>query len=69
MTNKEVLIQALQNFDGEYENNITDYIECPYTSDIECLIEQRDIFDFSSSEGIEACRECKAKWLLKEWEE
>jgi len=63
MTNKEVLIQALQNFDGEYESCVVDYIDCPNVSP--CLA-----FDKSDTRTkSEKCSECKRVWLLKEWEE
>ena len=52
MTNKEVLIQALQNFDGEYESCVTDYIDCPDI--LPCLM-----FDKSDTRSKnEKCSEC-----------
>lgn len=68
MTNKEVLIQALQNFNGEYENNVTDYIECPYVSSEDCVNYQEGT-DYHSAEWNDNCSRCKGEWLLKEWEE
>ena len=67
MTNKEVLIQALQNFHGEYENNITDFIDCPYCGT--CLNEENGIDYDNRLAWNEGCAECKREWLLKEWEE
>ena len=66
MTNKEVLIQALQEFDGIGEEYITDYISCPYVN--YCLNEKRNV-DYGKKGWYENCCECKAEWLLKEWEE
>lgn len=70
MTNREVLIQALQNFKGEYEENVTDYIQCPYTKGSDC---KNDVHDRSvkicSPEWFDNCKICKQEWLEKEWEE
>ena len=66
MTNKEVLIQALQEFDGVGEEYITDYLTCPYTDN--CLNEQRNI-EYGEKGFSENCAECKANWLLKEFGE
>ena len=60
MKNKDVLIQALQEFDGVGEEYITDYLTCPYTN--KCLNEQRNV-NFGN------CAECKANWLLEEFDE
>lgn len=68
MTNKEVLIQALQEFDEVGENNITDFIECPYVSSADCVNYQEGT-DYHSAQWNDNCSECKGKWLLKEWEE
>ena len=62
MTNKEMLIQALQNYEGEYESCVTDYIDCPNVD--HCLA-----FDKSDTrKNYEKCSECKREWLLKEAE-
>ena len=67
MTNREVLIQALQNFEDEYdEDYVTDYIDCPYTNN--CLNEERGV-GYADSGWTDNCSECKRKWLFKEWEE
>ena len=66
MTNKEVLIKALQNFEEYDEDYVTDYISCPYINN--CLNEERGV-EFGKSGWSNNCSECKRKWLFKEWEE
>lgn len=68
MTNKEVLIQALQAFDGVGEEYVTDYLTCPYVDDSKCLNEQRGV-EYGDGDFYENCAECKAKWLLEEFSE
>ncbi len=57
MTNREVLIQSLQ--DKEADIYTAGYIACP--SDANCK------YDGSSDYSI--CEECKMEWLDKEWED
>ena len=69
-TNREVLIHALQNFEDEYdEDYITDYLACPYYNDDDCENHKNGIEYGSGFAWTEGCRECKQKWLFKEWEE
>ena len=66
MTNREVIIKALQ----EHNENIADYIECPYSWFEICLNEQLDpdcIHNYEDPIFKARCRECKMKWLDKEW--
>lgn len=67
MTNREMLIQALQNFAEEScEDCVTDYIDCPYTNN--CLNEEQGI-GYADSGWTVNCSECKRNWLGKEFEE
>lgn len=68
MTNREVIIKALQNFTGAYEENV-DFIACPYVLYKDCLNEQRGVRGYDKFAHYENCAECKKIWLEKEWEE
>lgn len=68
MTNKEVLIQALQNFKGEYEENVTDYLACPYFNYKDCFNDLNST-PYETQAWHDGCKLCKQKWLEKEWEE
>lgn len=63
MTNKEMLIQALQNFNGEYKSCVIDYIDCPNVD--HCLVFDKPD---DTRKMYEKCSECKREWLLKEVE-
>ena len=65
MTNREVIIKALQNFTGAYEENV-DFISCPYVLYKDCLNEQRGVREYDKFEFSENCSECKKIWLEKE---
>ena len=70
MTNLEVIIHDLSHFKADNEGTwgIVDYIECPYVRDADCKNSETD-FKLGSIEFEELCRECKAEWLAKEWDE
>ena len=65
MTNREMLIQALQNYKGEYEEGVVDYLNCPYASYRDCYNSQNGI-EYSDDKFKDGCRICKQKWLEKE---
>ena len=58
MTNREVLIQALQ--EKEYDTDLcaADYIACCNAKD--CT--------YKGDGDTSMCAECKARWLNQEWE-
>ena len=50
-------------YDGEYGQNLTDYIECPhYRGD--CFAENKGL----KYAWKEACNICKVLWLMEEYE-
>lgn len=57
-TNREVLINDLQNRDEE--GLAASYISCPYTHKLDC--------EYDGGSDHTACIECKNEWLDKEWE-
>jgi len=68
VTNREVIIKGLQN--KLQDANVVDYIECPYSSFDDCLNEQlapNCIHDYEDPIFKARCRDCKTKWLNKEW--
>ena len=68
MTNREVLIHELTIHSHDADLSAADYIECPYFRDDDCKNTGTG-FKATSYEYNENCRQCKADWLDKEWEE
>lgn len=67
MTNKEMLIEALKNFDEETENDyITDYLVCPYYRDQDCINDINST-PYDTREWANNCQFCKQQWLGKEF--
>ena len=66
MTNREMLIHDLQNFKGEYEDCVTDFFSCPYSTDKDCHNNDTEYGTFGFEEN---CHLCKLEWLEKEWKE
>lgn len=72
MTNKEMLIEALKNFEspeGGYiseEDYITDYLVCPYYRDQDCINDMNST-PYDTREWATNCQICKQEWLGKEF--
>ena len=52
-------------YEGEYGQNLTDYIECPHYGD-DCFAENKGL-KYATREWNEACSACKALWLMEEY--
>lgn len=72
MTNKEMLIEALKNFDVPEESYIadddyiTDYLVCPYFRDQDCINDMNST-PYNTREWTINCQLCKQQWLGKEF--
>ena len=53
-------------YEGEYGQNLTDYIDCPRYCCSECLADNKGL-KYATREWNEACNTCKALWLMEEY--